>query len=168
MICESIELLVLDIDGVLTDGAVSLTADGESSQTIHTQDGCAIKSWLGMDRQVALLSGRKNEHVAERARQLGIECIHTGVEDKRADFLDILDRLGCEPATVAYVGDDLPDVGPMALAGYPIAVANARPTVKRAALYVTRSPGGAGAVAEVIEHLLRRNRQWTAAVAEGA
>ncbi len=168
MIPDSIELLVLDIDGVLTNGAVTLTATGETSQTIHTQDGCAIKSWLDMGGQVAILSGRKNEHVATRAQLLGIECVLTGVEDKRTEFVTMLDTLGCKAGATAYVGDDIPDLGVMQLCGYPIAVANALPAVKRAAMYVTRRPGGNGAVAEAIELLLRKNHQWTAAVAQGA
>lgn len=164
---DPIELLVLDIDGVLTDGAVTLTASGESSQTIHTQDGCALKTWLQLGRQAAILSGRKNEHVAARAQQLGIGCVLTGVEDKKAEFEHLLQRLGCPAQAVAYVGDDLPDLLSMRLCGLPIAVANAVPAVKRAALYVTRRSGGHGAVAETIELLLRRNQQWTAAIAQG-
>ncbi len=164
---DPIELLVLDIDGVLTDGSVTLTDTGESSQTIHTQDGCALKTWLQLGRQAAILSGRKNEHVADRARQLGISWVRTGVDDKRADFEHLLQSLGCPAQAAAYVGDDLPDLVPMRLCGLPIAVANAVPTVKRAALYVTRRSGGHGAVAEAIELLLRRNQQWADAIAQG-
>jgi len=159
-----IELLILDVDGVLTDGSVTMTAAGESAQTVHVHDGCAIKLWQRCGGKAAILSGRQNEHVKERARDLGIEWILTGVEDKRARFDEILTWAGCDASAVGYIGDDLPDLGPMARCGFPIAVANAVPTVKRAALYVTRRRGGHGAVAEAVELLLRKKKQWSAAI----
>ncbi len=162
---ESIELLILDVDGVLTDGSVTMTAEGESSQTVHVHDGCAIKMWQRCGGKAAILSGRKNEHVAARAQDLGIEWVLTGIEDKSRGFAEILASAGCEASAVGYIGDDVPDLGPMTRCGFPVAVANAVPAVKRAAAYVTRRRGGHGAVAEAVEFLLRKKKQWSAAIA---
>jgi len=159
---EAIELLILDVDGVLTDGTVTSGLDGASGQTICVQDGFAIRLWQRSGGVAAILSGRKNEHVAQRARELGLEHVLTGVADKAAGVSDLLRLTACDASTAAYVGDDLPDLPAMAPCGFPIAVANALPDVKRAARYVTRRAGGHGAIAEVVEYLLRKKGRWSA------
>lgn len=162
-----IELLILDVDGVLTDGSVLMAGDGDSSRStvtlakaFYVQDGCALKLWQRCGGSVALLSGRAEAAVAQRAAELGIEEVHTGIADKLRGYEAILASVGRGDAAVAYVGDDLPDLGPMARCGFPVAVANAAPAVKRAAAYVTRRRGGDGAVAEVVEWLLRSSNRW--------
>ena len=152
--------MILDIDGVLTDGTITTDAEGEPFKVFHTQDGCAIKLWQRQGGQVALLSGREAPAIRRRAADLGIEHVHTGVSDKLPVYETILRETGCEDAVVAVVGDDLPDLGPMNRCAFPVAVANATPTTKRAAAYITRRRGGAGAVAEVIELLLRKRGRW--------
>ena len=156
----SVRLLILDVDGVLTDGCVVPVSDGLSTKAFCVQDGCAIKLWQKCDGKVAILSGRSEEAVTRRAHELGIEWVHTGVKDKVAAYKAILVAAGCDDSVAAYIGDDLPDLGPMARCGFPVAVANAVPAVKRVALYVTRRPGGHGAAAEVVELLLRKQKRW--------
>jgi len=157
----SIELLILDVDGVLTDGRITATPTGEWTKTFYVQDGCALKLWQRSGGKVALLSGRTEEAINRRAAELGIEWIHSGVTDKLRTYRAILALAGCRNIAVSYVGDDLPDLAPMRCCGFPVAVADAAPAVKRAAHYVTRCPGGAGAVAEVVELLLRKQMRWS-------
>lgn len=158
---KAVELLILDIDGVLTNGRLLFSSDGEQTKAFHVQDGCAIRGWQRADGRVALLSGRDCGAMRRRAEELGIDIVHAGVRDKLAGYQAILETVGCSDTAVAYVGDDLPDIAPMLRAGFPIAVANAVPAVKKAAMYVTRKRGGDGAVAEVVELLLRKKKRWS-------
>ena len=150
-----IDLLILDVDGVLTDGRIAFTLDGQEIKAFQTQDGCAIKMWQRAGGQVAILSGRASSTVSSRAKELGIELVELGVTDKKQGYDRILSAAGVQNEAVCVVGDDLPDLDALRQAGRSIAVANAVPAVKRAADFVTRRTGGNGAVAEVIEHLLR-------------
>ena len=159
-----IKLLILDVDGVLTDGRLTAGGDGEWAKGFHVQDGCAIKLWQRCGGRVALLSGRSEAVIKKRAKELDIEFVRTGEADKTSAYGDIVAEVGCGDEAVAYVGDDLPDVGPMSRAGFPVAVANAHPAVKRVSMYVTRRSGGDGAAAEVIEFLLRKQKRWSAAL----
>ena len=161
-----IELLILDVDGVLTDGRVTAGGDGEWAKGFYVQDGCAIKLWQRCGGRVAILSGRSEEVVERRARELGVEMVRTGVTDKSSAYDAIVAAVGCSDAAVAYVGDDLPDLGPMSRAAFPVAVANAAAAVKRASMYVTRCGGGSGAVAEVVELLLRKQKRWSQGLME--
>ena len=156
----SIELLILDVDGVLTDGRLAMADTGEPAKTFYVRDGVAIKNWQRCGGKIAILSGRSEASVARRAVELGIELVLTGAEDKRTGYDAILAATGCRDVTAGYVGDDLPDLAPMGRCGFPVAVRNAAPAVKQAAMYVTRHRGGEGAVAEVIELLLRKRGQW--------
>lgn len=157
----SIDLLILDVDGVLTDGHVVAGPNGESIKRFHVHDGCAVKLWQRCEGRVAILSGRGGEAVTRRAAELGIKWVHTDVTDKLAAYDAILASAGRRDEAVAYVGDDLPDLAPMARAGFSVAVADAVPAVKRAADYVTRRAGGRGVVAEVVELLLRKQKRWS-------
>lgn len=161
---NDIKLLVLDVDGVLTDGGILVGRDGEETKRFAVQDGCAIKLWQQARGTVAILSGRGGPAVEKRAAELGIEIVALCVGDKSAGFEKLLSDTGFSEAATAYVGDDLPDLAPMRRAGWPVAVANAVPEVKRAAAYVTRRSGGSGAVAEIVELLLRQQGRWTAQV----
>ncbi len=160
----SVELLILDVDGVLTNGHVTTAPDGGVTKAFCTQDGFAVKLWQREGGEIAILSGRSDDVVTRRARELGIERVCTGEADKIAGYRRILAEAGREDAEVGCVGDDLPDLGPMTLCGFPVAVANAVPAVKRIACYVTRREGGRGAVAEVVELLLRKRGRWSPAL----
>ncbi len=159
---ESIKVLVLDVDGVLTDGRLMPGRDrADDAKAFHVHDGCALKTWQRAGGRVAILSGRESSDVARRAAELGIEFVRTGVADKLVEYEAVLKWARCDDAAVAYVGDDLPDLAPMQRCGWAVAVANAVPAIKRAASYVTRLGGGCGAVAETIEHILRKQRRWS-------
>lgn len=161
---SAVELLILDVDGVLTSGAIRLSESGEQTKVFHTQDGSALKSWQRAGGRIALLSGRDCGPLRHRAEELNIQHLRLGKRDKLSGYHEILKETGCIDRTVAYMGDDIPDLGPMSQAGFPIAVANAVPAVKKAALYVTRKRGGEGAVSEVVELLLRKKGLWSRGV----
>lgn len=163
-----IRLLILDVDGVLTAGELPYEAAGNIEKVFYVQDGGAIRNWQRMGGQMAIISGRTSPAVTTRAKDLGVTHLHMAVTDKLPVFEALTTETGIAPSETAFMGDDLLDLAPMRRCGYPIAPANAVPIVKRAARYVTRRPGGAGAVHEAIERLMRLNgwwgelmRQWT-------
>jgi 3-deoxy-D-manno-octulosonate 8-phosphate phosphatase (KDO 8-P phosphatase) len=163
-----IELLILDVDGVLTDGRITTATDGEVTKTFHVQDGCAIKLWQRVGGKVAILSGRSEAAVKRRAVELGVPWCHIGAADKLAGYHAILAEAGCGDDVTGYLGDDLADVALMSRCGFPVAVADAAAAVKRAAMYVTRRRGGEGAVAEVVELLMRKTKRWSRTLLEKA
>jgi 3-deoxy-D-manno-octulosonate 8-phosphate phosphatase (KDO 8-P phosphatase) len=154
-----IRLLILDVDGVLTTGALSYGAEGEAAKVFYVQDGAALRQWQAAGGRVALISGRQSEAVTVRAKELGIESVVQGVSEKMAAYETVCREAGVSDAETSFVGDDELDLAPMRRCGYPIAVANATPRVKRAARYVTRRGGGGGAASEVVERLLRHNER---------
>lgn len=165
---KAIKLLILDVDGVLTDGRLAIGAEGESHKSFHVRDGCAIKLWQRSGGRVAILSGRTHPALTRRADELGIDIVEIGQSRKLEAYERIVDRVDVTDAEVAYVGDDLPDIEVMRRCAWPVAVAGAAPDVKRIARYVTRQHGGSGAVAEVVELLMRKQNRWTKAVRDGA
>lgn len=156
----AIELLVLDVDGVLTDGRITLTADGSELKSFHVRDGSAIVAWRALGNRVAIISGRTSPAVALRAAELGIDPVRQGVSDKRAALNGILRAAGKSLEQTCAIGDDLPDLPILSVVGLPIAVADACPEVREAAAYVTIAGGGTGAVREAIEWLLRAQNLW--------
>ena len=165
---RAINLLILDVDGVLTDGRLALGADGEPFKVFSTLDGCAIRCWQRASHRTAILSGRKHPAVDRRARELGISVVRDGVDDKERPYTELLAELNVRDENVCYVGDDLLDLSPMSRCALPVAVSNAAGAVKRAARYVTQRRGGDGAVAEVIELVLRKQGRWSQACLPGA
>jgi 3-deoxy-D-manno-octulosonate 8-phosphate phosphatase (KDO 8-P phosphatase) len=156
----NIQLLILDVDGVLTDGRLVMADGGETIKTFHVLDGGGIRLWRQAGRRVALLTSRTSSAVARRAGELGIEYVHQGSGDKLDDYVEICRQTGLDDGNVCYMGDDYLDAGPMRRCGYPVAVANAAPEIKRIARYITGRAGGAGAVREVVRHLLIRDGRW--------
>jgi 3-deoxy-D-manno-octulosonate 8-phosphate phosphatase (KDO 8-P phosphatase) len=155
-----IQLLVLDVDGVLTDGTLFIHSDGSESKCFNTLDGHGIKMWQRAGLKIALLSGRASEPTQRRAEQLKIEYVFEDCHDKLPALQQFLDELGLSPEAVAYIGDDLTDLPVIRYAGFGAAVANAVDEVKKYADYVTERPGGAGAVREAIEYILKKNGKW--------
>jgi 3-deoxy-D-manno-octulosonate 8-phosphate phosphatase (KDO 8-P phosphatase) len=155
----AIELLVLDVDGVLTDGRLRYGRDGEIEKVFHVRDGHGLKALLAAGVRVAVISGRDSPAVTCRCAELGITEVLQGVTDKATAFAALATRLGIAPRAAACVGDDTPDVGLMRLVGLAIAVADAHPDAGRAAHRRTRLPGGAGAVREVCDWLLGARRR---------
>lgn len=158
--CRKIRMLVLDVDGVLTDGSITYTSDGREIKTFHVRDGIAIKLWLEAGKLAAVLSGRTSEVVRRRVAELSINALIQGASDKRPGFEKLLHEYNLQAEEVCYVGDDLPDVPLIARAGVGVAVADACEEARQAALVVTSRPGGKAAVREVIEMLLKSQEIW--------
>lgn len=156
-----IRLLILDVDGVMTAGSLPYEAAGNIEKVFYVQDGGAIRNWQRMGGQTAIISGRTSPAVTTRAKDLGVTHLYMKVEDKLPVFESLTKETGIAPGESAFMGDDLLDLVPMQRCGYPIAPANAVALVKRAARYITRRSGGAGAVNEAIERLMRHNGWWS-------
>lgn len=159
-----ITLLCLDVDGVMTDGSIMLDDMGVETKRFHVRDGAGIRMWMKLGYELAIITGRSGEVVKHRASELGIEHVIQGCKDKAAAFRELIDHLGLAPEHAAMLGDDLPDLPVMRLAGYPMAVADASTETRELAMYVTSRNGGHGAVREAIEHLLNKKGQWADAV----
>lgn len=160
-----IELLLLDVDGVLTDGRVVYTAAGDEVKAFHVRDGSGLKFWRQSGKRVAILSGRSSPAVDRRAAELGIMPVVQGAGEKLPAYRRILDELGFRPEQVCAVGDDLPDLPVLRHCGLGVAVADAVPELKAVAAHVTTAAGGAGAVREVVEWLMRGQGTWAGVVA---
>jgi 3-deoxy-D-manno-octulosonate 8-phosphate phosphatase (KDO 8-P phosphatase) len=155
---SQIRLLVLDVDGVLTDGRLQYGADGEIAKIFHVRDGFGIKAVIAAGVCVAVISGRHSPCVTRRCEELGIHQIHQGIDDKALVLQRLLAALGISARQCACVGDDLPDLPLMKQAGLAVAVADAHPAARALAHRRTRLPGGAGAVREVCDWLLAARR----------
>lgn len=151
---EAIRLLVLDVDGVLTDGRLYFGPRGEALKVFDVRDGYGLTALQRAGVIVAVISGRRSAAVRARCRELRVRHVHQGVHDKLAVFERLRARLGIARGACACVGDDLPDVPLMRAVGVSFAVADAHPQVRRVAARVTRQRGGRGAVREVCDLLL--------------
>lgn len=160
----AIRLLVLDVDGVLTDGRLYFGARGEALKVFHARDGYGIRSLIGVGVEVAVISARRSAAVSARCRELGIARVMQGAADKLAAFERLCQRAQVAARACACVGDDLPDVPLLAAVGLAFAVADAHPLARRAAHYVTALPGGMGAVREVCDRLLAAHARRGAAL----
>jgi len=156
----NIKLVIFDVDGVLTDGSIVINSVGIESKNFNVQDGTGIKYLLRAGIRVAFITGRQSPVVTLRARELGVEDVCQGAKEKLEPYAKLLEKHGLLDAEVCYVGDDLPDVPVMRKAGFPVAVADARPEVKSEAAYVTHAPGGKGAAREVAEKILKEQGKW--------
>ena len=150
-----IKLLLLDVDGVLTDGRIVLDTQGNELKAFHVRDGHGIKLAQRAGIIVGIITGRKSEVVNIRARELGIEEVHQGAYEKIAIYESILLKYGFLDEDVAYMGDDVVDVGILKRAGLAVTVADADPSVKPFVHMVTKTAGGRGAVREFINLILK-------------
>ena len=157
-----IQLVIFDVDGVLTDGRLYLGNDGNEYKAFHIRDGHGIKMLLEAGLEVAVISGRRAASVERRMADLGIRHAWLGVQDKRAAFDSLLTQLGLTAEQAAFVGDDLIDLPVMTRVGLAIAVRDADPFVQRHAHWQTPSRGGRGAAREVCELLLEARGQLAA------
>lgn len=151
---EKIRLLILDVDGVLSDGLIYMGNNGEELKAFNVRDGYGIRCALTSGIEVAIITGRKAKLVEDRCKTLGITHLWQGQSDKLIAWRELQTKLGVKPEEVAYVGDDLIDWPVMAEVGLSIAVADAHPLLPPRADYVTRIAGGRGAVREVCDLLL--------------
>jgi 3-deoxy-D-manno-octulosonate 8-phosphate phosphatase (KDO 8-P phosphatase) len=153
-IADGIRLLVLDVDGILTDNRLYFSASGEELKAFNTQDGLGIKLLQQAGVKVALITGRQSTIVAERARSLGIEHVIQGRDDKLNVLDDLLAKLGMHYDEVAYAGDDLPDLACISRVKLGITVPNGHFLVREAASVMTSKSGGEGAVREICDWLI--------------
>ena len=163
--CAGIRLLVLDVDGVLTDGAIILDDLGVESKHFHVRDGAAIALWLKSGRRVAILSGRESACVARRALELGISPVIQGVGSKIGPFSSLLKDLHVAPESTCYVGDDWADLPVLDVVGLAACPSDAAEEVLAASHLVAKSRGGRGAVREVIEVILKEQGDYESLVA---
>jgi 3-deoxy-D-manno-octulosonate 8-phosphate phosphatase (KDO 8-P phosphatase) len=160
MSINDVRVLVLDVDGVLTDGRLFYGADGDVIKTFHARDGLGLELLARAGIPCALLSGRDSAGLRRRAADLGIERLVTGCREKGAGLRELTAAMGLTPGQAGMVGDDLVDLPAMRLATWTACPADAVVEVRRAADFVARLPGGGGAVREIIEHLLRAQLRW--------
>jgi 3-deoxy-D-manno-octulosonate 8-phosphate phosphatase (KDO 8-P phosphatase) len=159
--CQPIELLVADVDGVLTDGVIALDAEGRETKHFHVRDGMAYAIWHRAGKQAAILSGRTAGAVARRAAELKIAHVLQGHEQKAGPLRSLIEGLGISPRQVCFVGDDLADLPVLRLVGLAACPADAVAEVKSAAHLITQAPGGRGAVREVVEFILKSQGRWS-------
>jgi 3-deoxy-D-manno-octulosonate 8-phosphate phosphatase (KDO 8-P phosphatase) len=150
-----IRLVIVDIDGVLTDGGLHFDNRGEEYKSFNALDGHGIRMLLDCGIEVAVITGRKSEIVNHRMGDLGVKHIYQGYRDKLPAFEKLLQDTGLAAEQVAYVGDDLPDLPVMQRVGFAIAVQNAHDFVKQHCDWITTTPGGKGAVREVTDFILQ-------------
>jgi 3-deoxy-D-manno-octulosonate 8-phosphate phosphatase (KDO 8-P phosphatase) len=167
---RKIRLLLMDVDGVLTDGRIHLQSfpDGSTGEmkVFDAHDGAGLMVAHIMGLQTGLITGRKSPATARRAREASIDFVYQHRAEKIGAYEEILRQCSIQDDEAAYVGDDLPDLPVMARVGLAVAVANAVPEVLRAAHYVTRRAGGDGAVREVVELILKAQGKWHEAVSK--
>ncbi|HEX8746934.1 MAG TPA: HAD hydrolase family protein [Pyrinomonadaceae bacterium] len=155
-----IRLLLMDCDGVLTDGRITLVGDGDEEKSFHTRDGHGLVLLHRAGLRSGIISGRTSTLVERRARELGMTYVKQGTWDKIKEFEEVLGEAGLEDEEVAFIGDDVTDIPLMQRSELAIAVADAVEETRRAAHYVTGLPGGFGAVREVCELILKAQGQW--------
>ena len=155
-----VKLLVLDVDGVLTDGRMTLTERGDELKSFHTHDGMGVNLARRAGIKVALVTGEKSEIGRMRGTKLGVEEIVLGARRKAETLEALRVKLGVAAEEVAFMGDDLLDIPALERAGLAVAPANAVPEVRAVAHVVTRAAGGAGAVRECVELILRAQGRW--------
>ena len=157
---SKIKMLVVDVDGVLTDGNVIINSDGTESKKFNLLDGHGVKMWHRAGFKIAVISGRASEATAIRAKQLEIEYVMQGCKNKLPAFELLLEETKLSADQIACIGDDLLDIPLVVRAGLGVAVANAVEELKQKADLTTTVPGGSGAVREVVEYILKNTQKW--------
>jgi len=157
-----VKLLLMDCDGVLTDGRITLLENGDEEKSFHTRDGHGLVLLHRAGLQSGIISGRTSSAVERRARDLGIRHVRQGTWDKIKDFAEVVAAAGgMAGSEIAYIGDDVTDIPLMLRCGLAVAVSDATEETRAAAHYVTALPGGFGAVREVCELILKAQSRWT-------
>ncbi len=159
-IAKDIRLLILDVDGVLTDGAIVLDNEGNEIKSFHVRDGHGIKLLIRHGIEVAIITGRFSRVVQRRAQELGIREVYQRCYDKVRAYEKIKENLSVKDNEIAYMGDDIVDIPVMRRVGLPVAVADANEDAKRYASFITKNRGGRGAVRELAEIILKAKGLW--------
>jgi 3-deoxy-D-manno-octulosonate 8-phosphate phosphatase (KDO 8-P phosphatase) len=155
-----IRILLLDVDGVLTDGSLIFSHDGQESKVFNTQDGFGLRLLREAGVELGVITARSSEAVARRCANLKIRHVHQGVESKLTAYQEILKQSGCKPFEVAYMGDDWMDLVLLSRVGLSVAPANAVAEVRAAAHYTTEKSGGHGAVRELCDLILEAKGRY--------
>ena len=158
--CEPIELLLVDVDGVLTDGVIAIDDRGVETKHFHVRDGSAFHLWKKAGKRAAILSGRWAPLVDRRAAELGIAPVIQGAPQKGGPFRRLINELGLEARQVCYVGDDLADLPVLGAVGLAACPSDAAAEVREAVHFVSSVPGGRGAIREIVELILKHQGTW--------
>ncbi len=157
---RKVSLILMDVDGTLTDGTIYVLPDGEEIKAYHVHDGLGIFLAHLAGLKTGIITGKTSRALAIRASRLGLQELHQGTLDKKKVLLDIVQRHKLDLSEIAFIGDDLGDLEVMRLVGFPAAVADAPPAIRKVARYCCSRPGGRGAVREVIEFILKAQGRW--------
>jgi len=158
--CRPIRLILSDVDGVLTDGGIVYDNQGIETKQFHVRDGLGIRLWQKAGYRFGLITRRSSHIVKVRVAELGIEIVRQGIDNKLSVVGALLDELRLTPVQTCYIGDDLPDLPAIRTVGFGVAVADACSELRQAAHYTTTLHGGAGAVRETIEVILKAQGRW--------
>lgn len=159
-ILNDITTFVFDIDGVLTDGTLNVTMEGQLLRTMNVKDGFALKKALKEGYEILIISGGTNEGTRTRLKDLGITNVHLGIQDKVECLEEFLDIYEIQPKNVAYMGDDVPDIYPMQKIALPTCPQDAVNEVKAVSRYVSHKNGGQGCVRDLIEQVMKAQNKW--------
>lgn len=154
-------VIVLDVDGTLTDGAITYSSSGEELKSFHAQDGFILKQLSDLGYRIIVLTGRDSEAVSRRMKELGINEVFQGAgSDKLSFYLKLIENEQIDEKYICYIGDDIPDWPIMRRVGMPACPADACEEVKEVSRYISSKNGGKGAVRDILEHYLKENGQW--------
>ncbi len=159
-VARNIRMILSDVDGVMTDGSIIIDNSGVETKSFHVRDGLGIKLWQQAGFMFGILTSRNSRIVKLRAAELGISIVRQGFEEKLAAAREIFATQGIQPSEVCYIGDDLPDLPVMLEVGLGVAVSDAVAEVRSTAKWVLTTPGGHGAIRELIERLLKAKGRW--------
>ena len=157
---ENIKILVLDVDGTLTDGKLYMDDKDNALKAFNVRDGFAIVNWLKLGGEVAIITGKNSNIVERRAKELGIKYVVQGSKNKTQDLKKILERLNLSFENVAYMGDDLNDIGLMKKIALPACPHDAVLEVLEICKFISNKNGGEGAVRDLLEHIMKANGMW--------
>ena len=160
-----VKVMIFDVDGVLTDGSLTYSADGEATKTFFVLDGLGIQLLQRTGVQTAIISARRSPIVDRRAADLGINHVFQGQRDKRLAFAELLQKTGVTAEECGYIGDDVIDLPLLSRVGFAVTVPSGHPEVQHRAHYVTKNPGGRGAVREVCDFVMRAQGTYEQALA---
>ena len=162
---KAIKLVIFDVDGVMTDGGLTIGDDGQEYKTFNTQDGLGMKLLKASGVHMAIITGRTSNVVKQRSESTGVAHFYQGVDDKLVAYLDLIAKLNMKPEQTAFMGDDVVDMPPMLRCGLAISVPAAPESVKQRAHYVTKKAGGHGAVRELCELIMQAQGTFEAQMA---
>ncbi|UCH96400.1 MAG: HAD hydrolase family protein [Candidatus Aminicenantes bacterium] len=159
-LAKKVKLIIMDVDGTLSDGRFFVLPDGTVLKSFDVKDGTGVIFSGLAGIKTAIITGKKSEAVRKRAEELHIDDYYEGVRDKTTPFLELLEKYGLQKEEVAYIGDDIGDAEVMGMVGFSAAVGDAHPLIKRISHYIAKRYGGRGAVREVVDFILDAQEKW--------